>query len=205
MHVYVCVYVYYKCIHTCPFMFCIYLCSFTFCYTGFRFIFSFLFCLFNWYCRTSAHVLLLVWQHCVPGSPHKQRLSGFWCWSVWCYTTWAGLAVVTCICFSSFTLYHWFAFVLFEVLETLFRSSENTVLLWKLLANIIMNWTHVSDFCEKSDTAHTSVWCPGDPSCKNTLQIFISSVSDWWSQCFFTEQDLKSQAHWFGFLFGGVF
>lgn len=31
----------------------------------------------NWHSRTSAHVLPLVWQHCVPWSPHKQRLCGF--------------------------------------------------------------------------------------------------------------------------------
>lgn len=85
MYMYVCNTVYYVCLCKCLYMcmclymwiyLCMNICCFTFCYTGFRFFFSFN-VLRNWHSRTSAHVLPLVWQHCVPWSPHKQRLCGF--------------------------------------------------------------------------------------------------------------------------------
>lgn len=102
-----CLYVCTVCVFTNVHLFMLYmfLCSFSFCYTGFRFIFSFNVCVLNWYCRTSAHVLPLVWEHCVPRSPHKQRLSEL-------------ALLLLHVFFSTFTSYHWFAFVLFGVLET---------------------------------------------------------------------------------------
>lgn len=129
------IYIYiYACTNVLLFVFFFFfnICSFTSCLTGFRFIIiSNVFSFLNWYCRTSAHVLPLVWQNCVPRSQRKQRLCGFVYLGAQLYTSIAlelGLNVVTFLLLHLFFPYLLyiavFSFVMFGVLETFWPSFK---------------------------------------------------------------------------------